>query len=133
VVVDIAQRVYSGRSVSLAIGYFNTIWQQDANAMVLQSLSHAAVPVRILNLTGPETLRVRNVAEQLGKLMGKPVNFEGEESSSSLLNDSGAAHRLFGPPRIGADVLMEWVADWVVRGGETLGKPTHFESRDGRF
>jgi nucleoside-diphosphate-sugar epimerase len=133
VVVDIAQRLYSGRPVSLAIGYFNTIWQQDANAMVLQSLSHAEVPVRILNLTGPETLRVREVAERLGKLMGKRVSFEAEESSTALLNDSGIAHRLFGPPRVGVEVLMEWVADWVVRGGDTLGKPTHFESRDGRF
>jgi hypothetical protein len=29
--------------------------------------------------------------------------------------------------------LIEWVADWVGMGGATLAKPTHFETRDGRF
>jgi len=29
--------------------------------------------------------------------------------------------------------MIEWVAHWVKMGGPTLGKPTHFESRDGRF
>ena len=133
VLVDIAQKIFSGQPVSLAIGHLNTIWQQDANAMVLQSLALAAVPVRILNLTGPETLRVRDAAEQMGRLMGKTVSFEGTESSSALLNDASQALRLFGPPRVGAVQLTEMVADWVMRGGDSLGKPTHFESRDGRF
>jgi nucleoside-diphosphate-sugar epimerase len=133
VLVDIAQKIFSGQPVSLGIGHLNTIWQQDANAMVLQSLAQAAVPVRILNLTGPETLRVRDVAEQLGRLMGRKVCFEGAESSSALLNDAAQALRLFGMPRLGAAQLTELVADWVARGGDTLGKPTHFESRDGRF
>jgi nucleoside-diphosphate-sugar epimerase len=133
VLVDIAQKVRDGAPVSLGIGHLNTIWQQDANAMVLQALEQAAVPVRILNLTGPETLRVRDVAERLGKLMGKSVRFEGEEAPTALLNDSSAAFGLFGRPRMGAGELVELVADWVGRGGDSLGKPTHFESRDGRF
>ena len=29
--------------------------------------------------------------------------------------------------------LMAWVADWVSHGGVTLGKPTHFEQREGSF
>ena len=115
------------------MGRFNTIWQQDANAMVLQSLSQAAVPARILNLTGAETLHVSDVAKQFGKLLGKNVKFKGRESASALLSNSSAAHQLFGQPTIGAEQLMEWVAEWVKRGGENLGKPTHFESRDGRF
>jgi nucleoside-diphosphate-sugar epimerase len=133
VLVDIAQKINAGQPVSLGIGHLNTIWQQDANAMVLQSLQEAAVPVRILNLTGPETLRVRDVAARMGNLMGKPVSFEGAESSSALLNDATQALRLFGTPRMAAAQLTEMVADWVMRGGDTLGKPTHFESRDGRF
>ena len=32
-----------------------------------------------------------------------------------------------------APQMMAWVADWVRRGGPTLDKPTHFESRDGQF
>ncbi len=133
VLVDIAQRVHAGRPVDLSMGWLNTIWQQDADAMALQSFSQASVPARILNLTGPETLRVRDVAGQLGKIMGRRVSFEGEESGSALLNDSSAMRTLFGLPATKADTLIEMVADWVMRGGESLGKPTHFESRDGRF
>jgi hypothetical protein len=29
--------------------------------------------------------------------------------------------------------MLDWIADWVERGAETLNKPTHFETRDGRF
>jgi len=133
VLVDIARQVQAGRPVSLSMGWFNVIWQQDANAMVLQSLSQAAVPARILNLTGPKTLRVKDVAEQLGKLLGRDVTFEGRESGSALLNNSSEAYKLFGPPTVGADRLLGWIADWVMHGGADLGKPTHFESRDGRF
>jgi nucleoside-diphosphate-sugar epimerase len=133
VVVDIARQVHEGRPVSLSMGWFNTIWQQEANAMALQSLSLAAVPPLILNLTGAETLRVRDVALQVGRIMGKTVSFEGTESGSALLNNSEAAHARFGAPSVGADRLLEMVADWVMRGGQSLGKPTHFASRDGRF
>jgi len=40
---------------------------------------------------------------------------------------------LFGLPRIAAAQLVEWVAEWVKRGGTSLNKPTHFESRSGKF
>ena len=29
--------------------------------------------------------------------------------------------------------MIDWVADWVARGGASLGKPTHFETRDGKY
>jgi nucleoside-diphosphate-sugar epimerase len=133
VLVDIAQKVHNGKPVDLSMGWLNTIWQRDANAMALQSFAQAVVPARILNITGPETLRVRDAAKQLGKIMGKRVTFQGVESESALLNDSSTAHALFGKPAMKSDALLEVVADWVARGGESLGKPTHFESRDGRF
>jgi hypothetical protein len=28
---------------------------------------------------------------------------------------------------------VEWIAHWVRNRGRNLGKPTHFESRDGQF
>jgi len=40
---------------------------------------------------------------------------------------------LFGYPRTGVDQMMAWIADWAVRGGESLAKPTHFENRAGDF
>jgi nucleoside-diphosphate-sugar epimerase len=133
VVVDIARQVHAGKPVNLSMGWFNTIWQQDANAMALQSFSHSAVPARVLNLTGAEILRTREVAEELGKLMGKSVRFDGEESSLALLSNSTAAHHLFGAPGVGAHQILRFVADWVTGGGQNLGKPTHFESKNGRF
>jgi len=29
--------------------------------------------------------------------------------------------------------MIEMVADWIGLGGATLNKPTHFETRDGKF
>ena len=61
------------------------------------------------------------------------MTFLGTEAPDALLSNGQLGHRLFGYPRVGARQLMAWVADWVRRGGPTLDKPTHFESRDGRF
>ena len=48
-------------------------------------------------------------------------------------NNASVEIAKLGAPRIGTTRLMEWIAAWVMRGGRSLGKPTHFESRDGRF
>jgi nucleoside-diphosphate-sugar epimerase len=133
VLVDLAERVRDGQPIDLTVGSFNVLWQRDANAMALQSFDHVATPPRILNVTGPEVLRVREVAETLGYLMGRPVQFANTESGSALLSDSSEAFRLFGMPTVPAGDLISWVADWISRGGPTLGAPTHFEVSDGRF
>ena len=133
VLVDIAQRVYAGQPVPLSMGYLNAIWQGDACAMSLQSLGCASVPPLVINIAGPELLSVRRVAEQFGERLHKPVRFEGHEAADALLSNPQKSHKLFGPPRVHAEQLIAWIADWVSRGGETLAKPTHFEERAGRF
>jgi len=133
VLVDIANKVKSGSAIDLANGNVNVIWQGDANAMALQSLGVADSPPFVLNVAGPEILSVRRIAEQLGRLMGKEVSFTGEESPDAYLSCGMLGHGLFGYPRVSVYRMLSWVADWVMRGGEELGKPTHFETRDGKY
>lgn len=133
VLVDLAQKVQAGEPIDLGMGYLNTIWQGDANALALRALEHTATPPTVINLTGPERLSVRTVAERLGQLMNRPVRFVGTEADSALLNDARRGLERLGTLRISADDLVERVAAWVSKGGTSLGKPTHFESRDGAF
>ncbi len=133
VLVDLACRVRGGEPVDLSMGYFNTIWQADANAAALRLLARAASPPLVLNVTGPEILSVREVCLEFGRLFGKPVAFRGSEKPEAFLSNSEKARRLLGPPRVSARELIERVALWIREGGELLGKPTHFEVRDGKF
>lgn len=133
VLVDLAQHVLKGKAIDLTMGHFNAIWQADANAMALASFGQLATPPLVVNLAGPEQLSVRHVAEEFGRLLGKPVVFAGAESAQAILSNGQLGHRLFGSPRVGAAQMIRWIADWLGRGGETLGKPTHFEVRDGKF
>jgi hypothetical protein len=73
------------------------------------------------------------VAEQFGRLMNRPVQFIGTESETALLSDARRGLALLGPPRVSAPQMIEWIADWVARGKRTLGKPTHYDSREGSF
>jgi len=133
VLVDLAQKVAEGEPIDLEIGFVNTIWQGDANVMALRAFDLAASPAVILNVSGEEVLSVRQVAQQFGALYGKPVTFRGTESPEALLSDTSVAQALFGPSRTSINQLIHWTAEWLKRGGTTLGKPTKFEVSDGRF
>lgn len=133
VLVDLAQKIMVGQPIDLTMGHFNVIWQGDSNAMTLQAFDGAASPPLVVNVTGLQTLSVRSVAEQLGRLLDRPVQFTGTEAADALLSDARLACRLFGAPHVGKEQMLRWVADWQLRGGPTHGKPTHFETRDGKF
>ena len=133
VLVDIGRKVMAGEPIEVSMGHFNTIWQGDANALTLTAFDHVSSPPFVLNVTGPETLRVRDVAEQFAALFGQAVTITGVEAPDALLSNAGLANRLYGPPRIAADRLISLVADWLQRGGTLLDKPTRFEVRDGAF
>lgn len=133
VLVDLATKVWNEKPINVSMGYANCIWQADANAMALRAFEAASCPATILNSAGPEMLRVRDVCEIFGRLMGKPVRFEGTEAPDALLNDGSEGRRRLGDIRVPISRVIEWTADWVMRGGEKLDKPTHFESREGKF
>ena len=133
VLVDIARKVYSGEPVDVTVPAFNAIWQRDANSYALRVLNLCTSPPRILNVTGSETATVREVAQSFAAHFGRACQFQGKEGSSALLSDASPCHSLLGPPSVSLSTLKEWVADWVVKGGENLDKPTHFEVVDGSY
>ena len=131
--VDIARRVFDGAPVDLTVGWFNAIWQGDANSYALRALELCASPPAVLNVTGPERVAVREIALRFGQQFGRPVRFDGTEGPRALLSDATRCHSALGPPEVGIDRLVAWVAHWVAMGGASLDKPTHFEAADGRF
>ncbi len=133
VLYDIASRVFSGAPVDLRTGHFNCIWQGDANEIILRSLVYASAPTYVVNLTGVSWLSVRETAEQFGQWMDKPVQFEGSETGSAYLSCTARMETDFGAPPMSLDTVMRWTADWVMAGGRSLNKPTHFETRDGKY
>jgi nucleoside-diphosphate-sugar epimerase len=133
VLVDLAQKVYGGQTIDLTMGYLNAIWQGEANARALCALPDACSPPLYLNVAGHECLSVREICERFAQLMEKPVQFSGVEAADALLSNADAAARRYGPTRINADQMIRWIAHWLTHGGPTLGKPTHFEVRDGKF
>ncbi|MFC7007272.1 NAD-dependent epimerase/dehydratase family protein [Halalkalicoccus salilacus] len=133
VLVDLARRVYAGEPVPLEMGYVNVIWQGDANSVCFRSLNLADSPAEILNMTGPDVLSVRRLAERFADEFDREVTFEGEPAETALLNDASRCHEIFEEPRMPADRVIELVASWVERGGTTMGKPTKFHVRDGEF
>ncbi len=130
---DIADKVYESCPVDLSMGYVNVIWQRDANSIALRLLEHCSSPPLVLNVTGTEALRVRSLAERFGAEFGVEPVFRGGEGPTTLLSDASACAALFGEPPTGLDAMVGRIARWVRAGGTSLGKPTHFEERAGRF
>jgi nucleoside-diphosphate-sugar epimerase len=133
VLVDLARKVWERQTIDLTMGHVNVIWQGDANAMALRAVEHCAAPPFVVNIAGPERLSVRRICHELGQLMNRPLNLVGEEAPDALLSDGSRGHERLGMPRVGIERLLGWIADWVMRGGPSLDKPTHFQVRDGRF
>ncbi len=133
VLVDIALKVKNGLPVDLTMGYFNVIWQGDVNDYVLRSIELSASPARVLNVTGPEILSVREVAKEFGELFGIKPKLVNEEAPTALLSNSGMAYGILGRPKTPIPEVIKWIAAWMKEDKKLLGKPTHFEVRDGKY
>jgi len=133
VLFDIADNVLHRRPISLTIPCFNIIWQGTANEIALRGLLYGDSPVRVMNITGPEIVSVRKAANRFGELFGVEPIFAGEEGDRALLNDASDMVSTFGYPTISAGTLIDWQAEWLLSGGRSLGKPTHFEESKGVF
>ncbi len=133
ILLDVGQQVYAQQPVDVTMGHVNVIWQGDVNAQVIRCLTLAEAPPRIINITGPETVPIRYVATRFAELFGVEPIIEGVESDTALLSNSAEAAGVFGYPRVPLDRMIRWVAHWIEIEGPTLAKPTHYETRDGKF
>jgi hypothetical protein len=133
VLVDIANRVWCGEPVNVAMSHMNCIWQGDANEMIIRSLALASVPPAPLNLVGGGHHSIRQVAQRFAELMGKPVTFTGNEGPTAFLSNNALLQSTLGEPPTALETVMQWVAGWIMAGGRQLNKPTHFEVRDGGY
>jgi len=133
VLLDIGSKVFEGHAVDVTMGAVNVIWQGDANSVALRSLLQGQSPPFILNLTGLETLSIRALAHRFGEIFGKAPVLEGQEAATALLSDASRCQRMFGAHAVTVEQMIEWTAHWIMSGGPMFNKPTHFESRDGKF
>ena len=133
VLMEIAKSVRENKPIDLAMGTASVIWQGDANEIAIRSLNHCSVPAKILNVTGPETVSLRWLADQFGKMLGITPEFINEEQPTSFLSNAAESFRLFGYPKVTLKQMMEVVLEWMKQGGKTLNKPTHYSERKGKY
>jgi nucleoside-diphosphate-sugar epimerase len=139
VLFDIAEKIMAEIPVSLSMPVFNCIWQGDANEIAVRSLLYASASPDIfyLNVTGAEIVSVYAAAKKLGRLLNKDVEFCDEPSAlasnTALLSNSGKMAELFGYPSVSLETMIKWQAEWILSGGRSLGKPTHFEEKKGDY
>jgi nucleoside-diphosphate-sugar epimerase len=130
---DIATKILQEKPIDVSLGHVNFIWQGDACAQALRCLAHCETPTSPINVSGPEILRVRDLAAKLGARLGREPIIVGAEQPTAWLTDTSLAVKLFGPPIVDTTRLIAWTADWVARSMPSLGKPTKYEVRDGRY
>ncbi|MEP9398582.1 NAD(P)-dependent oxidoreductase [Mesorhizobium sp. KR2-14] len=130
---DLASKVLAGEEIDVTMGHVNVIWQGDACLQSLRSLCHTTVPAQPLNVSGPETVSIRWMAEEFAKRFGCEVKIVGQEAPTAWLANTSRAASLFGYPNVPLARLIDWQADWLKRGLGSLGKATHFEVRSGTY
>ena len=133
VLVDLARHILSKNPIDVSMGHVNIIWQGDANEQALRLLGRCTTPTSPINITGPKTLSVRWLAQELGRRMHVEPKIVGSEQPTALLSDSSKSVEMFGQPRVPLSSMLDWTADWVLRGQESFDKPTKYEVRDGKF
>jgi hypothetical protein len=130
---DIATKILGGKPIDVSLGHVNFIWQGDASSQALRCLAHCDTPTSPINVSGHEILAVRDLAAKLGARLGREPVIVGKEEPTAWLTDTSQAVKLFGRPIVDTEQLIKWTADWVARAMPSLGKPTKYEVRDGKY
>lgn len=130
---DVGSKVHAGREIDLTAGHVNVIWQGDANTMILRMLGHCTTPTSPINISGAETISIRWLAGEFAKRFGKEPKFTGKEAKDGWLVNTTKARQLLGEPPVSLERMIAWTADWISRDQRSLGKETHYDTRDGSF
>ncbi len=133
VLVDIAMKVRRGEPIDVTMGHVNVVWATDVNRVVLKAFTLTDSPPRLLNLAGPQTLAVRDLAMQFGEAFGLEPRFTGTEASTALLSNSSSCWSMLGGPEGTIDYMVRRIAEWIMQGNPTWERPTGFQVRSGKF
>jgi len=133
VLLEIGKMVLAKKPIDIRMGNVNVIWQGDANEIALRCLHHCETPAKVLNVTGPEILSVRWVAEEFGKIFDQKPTFNNQEETTALISNAAECSRLFGYPKVTVKQMITLIAGWLKQGGKILNKDSHFQEREGNF
>ena len=133
IIVDLTFKILNDEPIDLTMGAVNLIWQRDANDYIIRSISLAKSPPAVLNVTGPETILIRGLAQIIGDTLERKPKFISQEAESALLSDASYCHRIFGLPQTTLEQMVAMIGKWVATGKKTLNKPTKYEIRNGKF
>ena len=117
----------------MTMGHVNVIWQGDANALALRALRYVTTPTSPINVSGPEKVSSAGWRRNSVNGWGGCRKSSGTEAPTAWLTNTDRARNLFGYPIVPIETMINWVADWIMRDMPSLGKPTHFEVRDGSY
>ena len=133
IIVDLTRRILNGEPVDLTMGAVNLIWQRDANDYIIRSISLAKSPPAILNVTGPDTVLVRQLTEQIGQELNSKPKFTSREARTALLSNASFCSSMFGCPQTTLEEMVSLIVKWVASGKTVLNKPTKYDIRNGKF
>jgi nucleoside-diphosphate-sugar epimerase len=125
VIVDLVKYILEGKEISLAIPYVNLVSQRDAIDRAIRALEICSNPPSHLNVSGP-VYSVRDIAGQLGAMLGKKPLLVGEEPKQCLIINDEFCTKRFGPYQDKLDDMLAAAVNWVKNDGAYWGKPTKF-------
>jgi len=133
IIVDLTLKILNDEPIDLTMGAVNLIWQRDANDYIIRAITLAKSPPAVLNVTGPDTITIRSLAEQIGRTLGRKPKLVSREAPSALLSDVSYCLSTFGLPHTTLEQMVSMITRWVTAGKKTLNKPTKYDIRDGKF
>ncbi|MCF7973116.1 MAG: epimerase [Phycisphaerae bacterium] len=133
IIVDLTVKILQEKPIDLGIAAVNLIWQRDANDTIARAITLAQSPAQILNVTGPEIVMIRDLADRIGRVLGKTPHYSGTEGEACLLSDASLCFGRLGVSGMSLDDMVAAIVPWVAAGKTVLNKPTKYEVQDGKF